>query len=565
MMTDNAIHRYPVISRGGFLVLCLMLVTALLLTTSPVMAQTTINPDAVNTIEIHKFEQPVGAMSAADGLRRDTSGLTPVPGATFTAKRVPGIDLSTNSGQRAAARITPADAIAGVADEPVAATATTDSQGDASLSNLPDGLYLVTETIVPAGYAGAVPFLVALPLTHPDSQASWLPTVHVYPKNAKAGINLGVIDQHAVKIGDSVRWISKSGIPTLARLDGYKVEQVINPRLSFDGYRAGVGQTDPGDAEGDVTGVDIVVTGQVAPLLRSGVDYRLSYRASTRTLSVDFHESGLRKLEQAVAADPSAQIQVEYETTVLEEGVHTNEAVLYPSRDAIERKSAVRDIAVTKWGPLSVKVFENNNPDNLIPDVPFELYLTPEDAVARRNPVTVDGVREWRTDQDGRLVIHGLRFSQFANGLDREHSDETFRDYWVAPTTTPEGWHWMADEPLNGSVYSDVEYQTLEFMVEQNSSSGPPDRPEDPKRGLIFGFIPIPWGFGGSSDGGISPNTPVAPDVDPSDPSAAPGQAPIRDALATTGAQVIGVVIFGVVFIIAGIFLIMRRRQRADS
>ncbi|QIM19672.1 hypothetical protein G7066_05010 [Leucobacter coleopterorum] len=42
-------------------------------------------------------------------------------------------------------------------------TATSDNNGDAIASNLPLGVYLVTETIVPAGTTAGAPFLVTVP------------------------------------------------------------------------------------------------------------------------------------------------------------------------------------------------------------------------------------------------------------------------------------------------------------------------------------------------------------------------------------------------------------------
>ena len=428
---------------------------------APPAAASPIDPDAVTTLEIHKFEQPDGGTATANGLPQDTSGLTPVAGATFTATLVPGIDLATNAGQQQANALSVAEAIALIAGEPASASDVTDAAGHATLTPLAVGLYYVQETDTPAGYVGSSPFLVALPLTHPTELNSWLTTVHVYPKDARALISLSVIDQDAVKIGDTVHWTSHSSIPNHADISGYRVEQVIVPSLELVG------------PAGDITAdVRVSLTCDGCPELVEGVDFTIGYDETAQIITVDFLEPGLAKLEEAIAGDPTAQVRIDYDTIVHAEGIHVNEAILYPSAAAIEAGRGVDDTATTKWGPLSVIVHEHGNPDNLIPGARFKLFLTEEDALAGRNPIIVDGVGEWTTDEQGRLIINGLRFSGFVNDLERDTGDPLYRYFWAAPTFVPEGWTWHRDQPLRGSVNSEIEYQTLIFEVVKFDEAG---------------------------------------------------------------------------------------------
>lgn len=577
----------------GLIALGCALFIAVLMSAAPVSGDTrSIDPDAVTSIEIHKFEQPVVAGAVANGLPRDTSGLTPVPGATYTAKRVPGIDLTTNSGQRAAAELTlreVAERTAGVLE---AATAITDDNGRATLSGLGVGLYYVQETVIPAGYAGAAPFVVALPLTHPQSGDEWLTTVHVYPKTSRVGVDLEVVDQDAVKISDTVHWISRSGIPLRSSITGYRVDQIIHPQLSLIGGA--------GNETGSVR-VTIEAGGEVraqaqmrfasfvrqvadTPSLTVNVDYRTSYSDTTRTLQVLFLEPGLRKLEQAIAHSPGARVRIDYDTRVWGEGALLNEAVLYPSKYALDTGTGVRDGAITKWGPLSVTVMQSDDPSRPVAGAVFEVYATPQDAFARRNPVTINGVSRWATDDQGRLIINGLRFSEFVNGLDRETSDPLFRDYWVVPVSLPDGWSWVDQQPLSGIVNSELEYQTLVYLAEQKPDD--PDTGEPGRTGLVFGWIPIPWifdWFGGSSDGSSSGGSaPMTPGGQPAEqpagqPGTAPGSQPGEQpgaqpeastdpgGLASTGAQVLGLVMFGMVLMVAGAFLVLGRKRRNEE
>ena len=450
--------------RASVIALVLALLINLLLPSpshaTPLLA---LDPHAVTAIEIHKFQQPDRLGEPANGLPQDTTGLTPVPGAGFTAKRVPGIDLTTNAGQNAAAMLTAPDAGARVASEPVAASGTTDALGNATLAPLGVGLYYVEETMVPAGYLGSVPFLVALPLTDPVTRDTWLTTVHVYPKNSQLGVGLAVSDRDAVALGDTVGWVSSSDIPLGRALDGYRVVQRIDARLRLidSGDHITVGFDVPG-----------------APALVLGTHYTRTIDPVTGQMSIDFLQAGLGVLEQVSLADPGARLRIGYRTTVLGDGVLANEALLYPSRASIDGAPGAPPPATatnaTKWGPIAVRVHERGNPGNLIPGVRFKLYLTPEDAVAGRNPVTVDGASEWSSDAQGLLQVPGVRFSGFVDGLDRAPNDPLYRSYFVMPVGFPAGWT-GEQSPMLTSVDSTVDPQVLTAVVWRTSGPTPQD------------------------------------------------------------------------------------------
>lgn len=484
----------------------------------PAHATTQIDPDATTSIEIHKLAQPDALGDPVNGLPQQTHGIAPVAGAIFTAKRVPGIDLTTDEGQRAAGQLSAQDAAEQVANQPVAARSTTDAAGRATLAPLEVGLYLVHEIETPSGYVASAPFLVALPLTHPKTNSSWLNTVHVYPKNAKVSIELDVTDQDAVKVGDLVHWTSTSSIPNATNIDGYRVEQVLNSNLEF---------TQTGD-------VEVSLTVDSGPELIADIDYTVTYSSDEHTITVDFLAPGRVKLQDAIAQDPHVQVQIDYDTTVLAEGEHTNEAILYPSQEAIEQQHGIEDTAVTKWGPISVLVHEIDEPTNQIAGAKFQLYLSPEDAAAQRNPVTVDGVDEWETDAQGRLVVNGLRFSGFINGLERETSDPLYRYYWFVPIHLPDGWEWVDATPQPGVVNSTVEYQTLNFLVQRSdvpvvTDPGSPSSPSQEFAGEE------PTGEEGTGD------------------------------LSATGAQIVGVLVLAAVLVIGGLALVLRRRRDATE
>src|SRR5699024_2378451 len=122
----------------------------------------------ISTLHIHTLEQPNHLGRVAAGLSMDTSGMTPVPGAEFTAKPVPG---ARNTVSIAEARK--------VAGKPAISRMITDGNGNAAFPAMQPGLYLIQESAVPAGYTAAEPFLVSLPLKDPSQLNRWLSEVHV--------------------------------------------------------------------------------------------------------------------------------------------------------------------------------------------------------------------------------------------------------------------------------------------------------------------------------------------------------------------------------------------------
>lgn len=444
----------PITAARRAAIVCVALAAALILgLIGAPPAQAAPIPVGPFTLEVHKFEQPDTFGPPSNGLPQDTTGLTPVPGATFSVKRVPGIDLTSNAGQAQAGALTLEDAALLVANQPDAAPpGTTDGNGNTTFILPNSGLYYVQETITPAGFAGSARFVVALPLTDPDNLDRWLSTVHVYPKNARTSIELDVVDADAVRLGDIVTWRSRSSIP-ITPTDGYRVVQRIDTELQL---------IDSGD---HVT-VGFSVAG--APPLVQGAHYTRTVDPVTQQITIDFLPAGRTLLEQVAATHPGAEVVIEYQTRVLADGDLVNEALLYPSRAAIDGgPGAPQPLSasnVTKWGPIAALVHERGKPSNLIPGARFKLYLTPEDAVQGVNAIEVSGVSEWTTDANGMVRIEGLRFSGFVNGLDRDPSDPLFRYYYLMPTYYPPGWTGEKN-PLRTTVFSTVDATVLEVVL----------------------------------------------------------------------------------------------------
>ncbi|MDO5077744.1 SpaA isopeptide-forming pilin-related protein [Corynebacterium sp.] len=85
----------------------------------------------------------------------------PAREARFTAKRIQGIDLTHPAGWESARSMTVAQAVDAKSD--YIDSAYTDAAGEAKLSDLPLGLYLVTETVPGNTTARVEPFLLTIP------------------------------------------------------------------------------------------------------------------------------------------------------------------------------------------------------------------------------------------------------------------------------------------------------------------------------------------------------------------------------------------------------------------
>jgi len=148
------------------------------------------DPNATGSITITKLEQPAGAR--------------------FTASKISGIDLDTNSGwlleEQLAQGFSPdnvtrahayfADAGYPIDESNVFTSAITGKNGIAVFSDLPIGLYLVEETQAPPNTTPAVPFVISIPTTDPDQPNQWDYDMLVYPKDFIQPVHLSTSPAH---------------------------------------------------------------------------------------------------------------------------------------------------------------------------------------------------------------------------------------------------------------------------------------------------------------------------------------------------------------------------------
>ncbi|MGO4859301.1 SpaH/EbpB family LPXTG-anchored major pilin [Arthrobacter sp. 2MCAF14] len=393
-----------------------------------------IDPSKTGSLTIHKYEKPATPTNLPnDGTAltpAQTAALTPMAGVTFTVQKVNNIDLTTNAGWTTAAALTPAQAAAQAASP--GTTTTTDASGTATLGNLPLGLYLVTETGYPAGVTPSAPFLVTLPMTDPAGGKSWLYDVNVYPKNAVTTATKTVNDASVVKLGDNVQWTITSDIPNVNPIDGYRIVDKLDSKLSH-------------------TNSTVALSNNAALVLNT--DYTVVFNTATNTLTVDFTASG----RAVLAANPTAKVLVTVNTTVNTVGEITNTALVYPNAASFNITPGQPNgpvvtppVAVTKWGNIVLHKKDSQSSAALAGAV-FSVYPSRADALAGTNAISVAGASSWTTDASGNLVISGLRYSNWANGATVSPGQPGYRSYWLVETKAPSGYALLA-QPVETTV-----------------------------------------------------------------------------------------------------------------
>lgn len=422
---------------------------------APASAAPIVDGDQLGSITVHKFERPTTPTGLPNnGTAVDTAGLTPLAGIEFTIQQVNSIDLATNAGWDAAHNLSsvfapadPAGSITGAGFSLGAGQAgTTDAAGTAAFTALPVGLYLVTETNYPAGVTPAAPFLVSVPLTDPDNKDNWIYDVHVYPKNSIAAAEKTVFDEPDVKLGDEIDWTITGDIPNEAVIDGYRVADKLDSKLTY------------------VRATATLVDGTV---ITEGTDYTVNFDAATNTVTVTFTPAG----RLVLAAHNDTRVQVVVTTTVNTIGEIENEGLVYPNEGSYTGTGSpiVTPPVATKWGEMTLlKVNENGA---ALAGASFSVYTNEADAKAGTNAISINGETVFTVAADGTLTVSGLRYSDWANGAAVAPGDPEFRTYYLVETTAPAGYELLA-EPISFLINAATTTVGVDLEVKNIPSNG---------------------------------------------------------------------------------------------
>ena len=391
-----------------------------------------IDDGATGSITIVKLEQPDNAGGPATGRPQNVDSMKKLPGATFKVQRVTAVDgvdvtdkgLKDPKAWEALSKATVENSTPGAE----VGSGTTEADGEVKISDLPVGLYLVTETQAPAGAAEAAPFLVALPFNDDKGTAdkaddAWNYDVTVYPKNSVSSVAKELneaSDAAALKTGDTVTWNVTGALPANnenARLTAASYTDTLDARLGYVKVEnvkfAGKALAD-GDYTVENNGQDVTVTLSDAWLKQDHPKGDLTFDIVTSM------KAGHDDLSDGVIPNQVTQ------TTVTNGGKPVTVTSEKPE---------------TKWGEVTLAKQDAGNKKRL-EGAEFQLFASEADAKAGDNAITVDGENVFTTGDvdlngDGSVSADEqgtLRISALNTGA------EGSRDYWIKETKAPNGY-----------------------------------------------------------------------------------------------------------------------------
>ncbi|OKL49398.1 hypothetical protein BSR29_00010 [Boudabousia liubingyangii] len=320
------------------------------------------------SIQVTKLTPATGQTTTPDGtaLKSTPEGAEPIEGVTFTAYRIGDdqtLDLRTNAGWQAAqaiqkTKLTTKDGqvpteIGGFKVTKVGDGVTTDATGNANLSALPVGLYLVVESInqdevtihpttgkekkVKASMIRkAEPFVISVPMTNPGNQSEWMYDIHVYPKNTPITSPVKTLNDDAKGKGagndaaqSEILYTLSAEIPATSLNQFMLIDRFLDEQLEWvgkttDTVRIGKQELESGD---------FTVTISDKPV------------GKYRYVTMELTKSGLEKLKYSAKENPEKVGQMKVDQKVFWD-FHT------------------RVKATTAGERIPNKVFEITNPDN---------------------------------------------------------------------------------------------------------------------------------------------------------------------------------------------------------
>ena len=427
-------------------------------------AQPTIDAGETGSITVHKHQQSQDpSTTEGTGLEQtiDLGAHPALQNIEFTAYEIDGIDLATNQGWQDLADLNASfdpysapDFGLGAALGDEASQDRTGADGSLTFGGLPVGAYLVQETDwsepqdssgapIEGGITPSLPFLITVPMTHPSELNTWVYDLHVYPKNAVSTVTKTIEDADAVTVGDSIEYTITGDIPPGVVNDAYRVRDIFDEKLAHAGTQVFL----------------VNAAGEVE--LTEGTDYTLD--ASGQTVDVNI-TGALADLQDYY------EVKVVHTATVLEAGEIENQPMLFPNQSSIENNTPTEGPGVeTKFGNIVLQKDDENGA--VLEGASFSVFLSEDDARNNTNALELDGETVFASNEEGIALISGLRYTDFADGVELADDHEDYRTYWIAEVEAPAGYELLAN-PIEVIVNSDSETAVTETIVNVPKNGG---------------------------------------------------------------------------------------------
>ena len=314
------------------------------------------------------------------------------------------------------------------------------TKGVASISKLPQGIYLVTELDNAGVLEKGNPFLVSIPMAHPTIANSWLYDVHVYPKNVVAGgpsIDKDVTSEgnkhETAGIGNDVKWIIKPSIPAdIADAKKYDIIDELDKRLNYTGNLEVYYLNGREKVTIDSKYYNIVSEPSVkdnADASKGGGTIKISFTEEGRKYLATQFEAGVIsiRISFTTVINTSAALATEIPNDVTLD--YTNSFGTNTEYKPNEKPE------VHTGGVLLEKVDASDNNVKL-KGAKFKIYPSLEDAKNGTNAIVnpADKTQEWEvtTGEDGRAIFAGLSYGTTGNNVTTGSTD-----YWIVETVAP--------------------------------------------------------------------------------------------------------------------------------
>ena len=463
-----------------------------------------IKTDATGSLAIHKhlngggkdIGNPTGTPQNAD------SKGAPVQGVVFTAYPITDINLKDPAGWDTISNLARTGVPDSACTNPAAptlgahtfgkgmASPATNSEGLATITEMPVQAYLVCETTTPGDIVQkAKPFVVTIP--HPNTAAGadgqWIYDVNVYPKNEAIDVDKTIQAQklNGYGVGSLIKFPVSSTAPTLDAKSFYKYFQLkdtLDDRLS------------------EVTATEVSLEGATL----QPTDYQVD--TNGQTVTVTFTAEGLKKIKAAPGKKVSAVFQGK--VTKAGNGAITNQAqvisdTLYAEQPPTPETPPTNpdnpptsDEVTSNWGDLSIKKVDTHQQGQTkagLQGAQFQLYKA-KDAYANTcskvkdgDPIAINGQTTLTTDAQGAIDIKGLFISDSIDGADRDNQkDATERCYVLVETKAPAGYVLPAGDAAVTAVKVKVGEVATDNVTVENTKQSVPGLPLTGANGMLI-------------------------------------------------------------------------------
>ena len=359
-------------------------------------------------------------------------------------------------------------------------------KGEASINDLPQGIYLVTELENAGVLQKGNPFLVSIPMAHPTNPNSWLYDVHVYPKNVivtgEPSIDKDVTQENnkhdSANIGETVTWIIKPSIPAnIAGAKDYVITDKLDTRLNYTGnLETGNFEVYYYDNENNkIPFTKNTHYTKSEPNNANGI----TGPTHDQELVVTFTEDGIKLLAELYEAGISS-IRISF-TTVINESASETLGNAIPNNATLQFTNSFgtnteyyvpeKDIPEVHTGGVLLEKVDASDNNVKLQGAKFKIYPTLKDAKDGTNAIVnpADKTEEWEvtTDKDGRAIFKGLSYGNTGNG-----ANEGSTKYWIVETVAPTYDVVVGKDEHGNNITEKKQYNLLKAPLEVTVHAG---------------------------------------------------------------------------------------------